>query len=140
MNISIRFLVAGVSMGLIIGLAACDKAQSAKTTGTSTDQMTGMIDNKMEDISKNPAEQDNMISKAIYNRAINAKVKTAILGDTDLRVLRIRVETTEGVTTLSGSVDTQQNSDKAMELAGPVDGVRGVENLLVVKANIDGDL
>jgi hyperosmotically inducible protein len=49
-------------------------------------------------------------------------------------VLRIHVDTNDGVTTLSGSVDTQQNSDKASEIAGTVTGVKVVENKLVVKA------
>ena len=122
-------------MVLVIGLAACNKEHAAEKTGKSTDQMTGtMVGNNMEEASRNPGAQKNMVSEPFNNRVINANVKTAILDDTDLRVLRIRVETANGVTTLSGSVDSQKNSDKAIEIAGAVAGVKSVENLLVVKA------
>jgi hyperosmotically inducible protein len=129
-----RFLVTGVSFMLIIGLAACNKEHSVEKMGKSTDQKTDMVSNNMEGLTNSPGEQINMFTHAIENRAITAKVKTAILGDTDLRVLRIHVDTNDGVTTLSGSVDTQQNSDKASEIAGTVTGVKVVENKLVVKA------
>ena len=133
MNISKRLLVTTVSMALFIGLAACNKEHTEEKTGKATDPMTGMVGDKMEQASGTPGAQHNMVSESIDNRAINANVKTAILADTDLRVLRISVETANGVTTLSGSVDSQQHSDKAGEVASAVDGVKEVENLLVVK-------
>jgi len=57
-----------------------------------------------------------------------------IVSDADLRVMRIRVETSDGVTTQTGSVDSQKSSDRAAEIVSTVTGVKRVKNLLVVKA------
>ncbi len=133
MNISTGLLATGATIMLVIGMAACNKNHPAESIGKSIDQTAGKIGDKMIGTAKNPRTQSNMVSDALDNREITAKVRTAILGDTDLRVLRIWVETTDGVTTLSGSVDSQLHSDKASEIAGTVAGVKGVDNQLIVK-------
>jgi len=133
MNISTGLLATGATIMLLIGMAACNKDHPAESIGKSIDQTARKIGDKMEGAAKNPRAQSNMVGDAIDNRVITAKVRTAILGDTDLRVLRIWIETTDGVTTLSGSVDSQLHSDKASEIAGTVAGVKGVDNQLIVK-------
>ncbi len=69
----------------------------------------------------------------IDDSVITAKVKTAILTDPELKVLQIDVETFKGVVQLSGFVDSRQMATRAVELAGTVNGVKGVKNSLIVK-------
>ena len=88
----------------------------------------------MDEASTKLGEQSDKAGEALDDAAITAKVKAAILAEPGLRVLQINVDTTKGVTTLSGSVDSQQNSDRAKEIAGAVVGVKGVENRLAVKS------
>ncbi len=133
MNISKRFLLAGASMILVFGLSACDKKGPAETAGKSIDQATENAGDKMDETSKDIGDQSDKTGVAIDDAAITAKVKAAILAEPGLKVLQINVDTTKGVTTLSGSVDSQQSSDRAKEIAGAVTGVKGVENQLVVK-------
>lgn len=134
MNISTRFLLAGASMILAVGLAACDKQHPAETAGKSIDQTAEKAGDKMDEASKKLGEQSGKAGEALDDAAITAKVKAAILAEPGLRVLQINVDTTKGVTMLSGSVDSQQSSDRAKEIAGAVAGVKGVENQLVVKS------
>jgi len=117
-----------------VGLAACDKQHPAETAGKSIDQATEKVGDKMDEASKKLGEQSGKAGEALDDAAITAKVKAAILAEPGLRVLQISVDTTKGVTTLSGSADSQQSSDRAKEIAGAVAGVKGVENQLVVKA------
>lgn len=79
------------------------------------------------------AEVDNKAIAGFDDIAIAAEVKATILTDPDLEDLQINVDTTKGVTTLSGSADSQQSSARAEELAGTVEGVERVENQLVIK-------
>ena len=65
--------------------------------------------------------------------AITTKVKTSILGDSKLKLLQISVETYKGVVQLSGFVDSTAAADKAAELARTVNGVKSVNNSLIVK-------
>ena len=64
-----------------------------------------------------------------------AKVKAAIFAEPGLKTLQISVDTIKGVVTLSGSVDSQADSDQAKGLASAVSGVNEVDNRLALKAN-----
>jgi len=70
---------------------------------------------------------------AIGDAAITGKVKTALIGDPDVKALVIDVDTKNGVVTLSGSADTPAHSEKATTVAQGVEGVKSVENHLTVK-------
>ena len=58
---------------------------------------------------------------------ITAKVKAAILGDSDLKVNEINVETFKGVVQLSGFVRSQADMDKAIQVARGGAGVKSVK-------------
>jgi len=69
----------------------------------------------------------------IDDSVITAKVKTAILGETDLKVAEINVETFKGTVQLSGFVGSQAVIDRAGVLARGVSGVKAVKNSLQIK-------
>jgi osmotically-inducible protein OsmY len=69
----------------------------------------------------------------IDDSAITAKVKAAIFHDPMLKVFQISVESYKGVVQLSGFVDSERASTKAVEVAESVKGVKAVKNSLVVK-------
>jgi len=69
----------------------------------------------------------------VDDSTITAKVKAAILGDPDLKVLQINVETFKGVVQLSGFVNSPQVVSRAGEVASRVSGVKSVKNNLLVK-------
>lgn len=127
MKISQSIKLAGVSMLLAVGLAACDKPGPAETAGKKIDQTADKVGDKM-------GVQSAKAGVAIDDTEITTKVKAAIFAEPGLKTLQISVDTVKGVVTLSGSVDTQSNSNRAKELARAVTGVNGVENRLVVKS------
>ena len=63
------------------------------------------------------------------------KVKTALMDADDVKSGQINVETKGGVVQLSGFVSSAAMKAKASEVAAAVDGVKKVNNVLVVKAN-----
>lgn len=69
----------------------------------------------------------------IDDTTITTKVKAEIFNDPMLKVLQINVESYKGVVQLSGFVDSRQAIERAVQIAGAVEGVKGVENSLVVK-------
>jgi len=69
----------------------------------------------------------------IDDSAITTKVKSAILGDSALKVFQINVETFKGEVQLSGFVDSAEMKTKAGEVARGVSGVKSVKNNLIVK-------
>ena len=64
--------------------------------------------------------------------AITTKVKAAVFRDPELSVLDIGVETFKGVVRLSGSVDAPEDKAMAAEIASRIEGVRQVQNDLIV--------
>ena len=64
---------------------------------------------------------------------ITTKVKAAVLRDSSLKSAEINVETFKGVVQLSGFVNSQEDIEKAVTLAGSIEGVQSVNNAMVVK-------
>jgi len=128
----------GISMLLVAGLAACDNPGPAETAGKKIDQTAEKagikIGEAVDKVGEKLEAHGEKAGVAIEDAEITAKVKAAIFAEPGLRTLQISVDTVKGVVTLSGSVDTQPNSDRAKGLAGAVMGVNGVENRLVLKS------
>ena len=60
--------------------------------------------------------------------AITSEVKAKLLADDIVPSRKVKVETTDGVVQLSGTVDSQAQSDRAESIAKAVDGVKSVKN------------
>jgi osmotically-inducible protein OsmY len=69
----------------------------------------------------------------VDDTVISSKVRAQIIGDKDLKLSQIDVETYKGIVQLSGFVDTIQTKWHAGSVAGSVRGVRQVANNLIVK-------
>jgi hyperosmotically inducible protein len=64
---------------------------------------------------------------------LTGKVKAALMDAADVKSMQINVETHGGVTQLAGFVTSEKMKEKAGKIAGDVNGVKSVENVLVVK-------
>lgn len=74
------------------------------------------------------------ISASIDDSMITTKVKAAIIAEPALSAVDIKVNTTDGVVTLSGTITAPEKADRAIQLAHTVDGVKAINNELVVKS------
>ncbi|HUX91017.1 MAG TPA: BON domain-containing protein [Gallionellaceae bacterium] len=139
MKASKNLKLIGMSMILVVGLGACEKPGPAETAGKKIDETADKAGQKIgkvvDEVGEKMSEQGAKAGIAIDDTEITAKVKAAIFAEPGLKTLQISVDTERGVVTLSGSVDSQSNSDMAKALAGAVDGVKEVENRLVLKSN-----
>jgi len=71
---------------------------------------------------------------------ITGLVKTRLAADDRVRASEINVDTTNGVVTLTGNVDSQEARDRAMELASETSGVHDVRDMISVrKGSASGD-
>jgi hyperosmotically inducible periplasmic protein len=150
MKISKNIKLIGISMLLIVVLAACDNPGPAETAGKNIDRAADATGKNFDDAGKKMveagkkigaeadkvgiklAEQSATADVAINDTEITARVKAAIFAEPDLKTLQISVDTVKGLVTLRGSVDSLSSSDKAKTLASAVANVREVDNRLVV--------
>ncbi|HEI2547493.1 TPA: molecular chaperone OsmY [Escherichia coli] len=65
--------------------------------------------------------------------ATTSEIKAKLLADDIVPSRKVKVETTDGVVQLSGTVDSQAQSDRAESIAKAVDGVKSVKNDLKTK-------
>ena len=104
MNRTIKTFALVFALALPAALSACAPTRTSESTGQYVDDST-----------------------------ITAKVKSAILGDPDLKVLQIEVKTFKGKVQLAGFVDRPIMIARAGEVARRVEGVAAVQNDLIVK-------
>lgn len=64
----------------------------------------------------------------VDDAVITTKVKAAIFDRPTLKLLEIKVDTTKGVVTLSGSVRSQSIIDEAIDVARRAAGVKSIRN------------
>jgi osmotically-inducible protein OsmY len=73
------------------------------------------------------------VGETIDDATITTRVKTALLNDPDVGGLRIDVDTFKGLVTLSGSVKTAAERDKAIAIAKRIGGVTDVKSTLQIQ-------
>ncbi|MBK5969298.1 MULTISPECIES: BON domain-containing protein [Thiorhodovibrio] len=126
-------LVVAACLSASLGLAGCDKEGGAEEAGRKMDEAAERMGNQLDATKESMGEKADETGNYLSDAAITAKIKAEILGDSALKVLQIDVTTTDGVVTLSGTVDSQSSLDRASELARNNQGVTSVENNLVVE-------
>ena len=104
------------ALAVTTALGACNKAerQEAKTEAQQAASRT---------------------SAAVDDAAITTKVKAALLADDQVKGTQINVDTNAGIVKLTGTVDSQAQVQRAVEVAKGVSGVQKVENNLAASAN-----
>jgi osmotically-inducible protein OsmY len=69
----------------------------------------------------------------IDDSAISNKVRAEFISDKDLNIFQIDVTTYKGIVQLSGFVNSGAIKARATRIASGVDGVRRVQNNLIIK-------
>jgi hyperosmotically inducible protein len=154
-----RFIFALV-IGVVVGAAAVwvyssnHGRHSLNTTGeqieNSTKSARDSIQDKMKELDLRPEqikedlartgqvvrrkaqEAGQAISDATADARITGAIKGKLLANKDLSAMSISVNTTGGVVTMSGSVNSPEEISKAMVLAMDTDGVREVISTMQV--------
>ena len=72
------------------------------------------------------------VGETVDDATITARVKTALLNDPQVGGLKIDVDTTRGIVTMSGIVKSPAEADRAVQLARQQSGVKDVKSTLQV--------
>ena len=93
-----------VVLMMIVAFAACASTQKQESTGEYVD-----------------------------DSVITSKIKTKLASDDFLKSFQIGVQSRKGIVQLSGFVNSQNAVDRAGQIARSVEGVKSVQNSLIVK-------
>ena len=78
------------------------------------------------------------VSQSIDDATTSTRVKTALLNEPDIAVTKIDVDTSQGVVTLTGTVRSKEEEERAIATARRVSGVRISHGMLNFSAGIPG--
>ena len=73
------------------------------------------------------------VGNEIDDTVVTAKVKSALLGDPEIKAFDIKVETRKGLVLLSGFVDNQFQMDRVVSVVRNVEGVTGTESGMTLR-------
>ncbi len=79
------------------------------------------------------AEQQKQTKRVVSDSTITSKIKSKYLVEKNFRSFDVSVKTKDGVVILSGFVKDQSTKTRAEQIARATEGVKSVENALVVK-------
>jgi len=64
---------------------------------------------------------------------VTAQIRTALMNEAVYKVNQIRIETVNGIVTLTGTVQSRPEADRVVEMTKTVQGVREIRNSLDVR-------
>jgi hyperosmotically inducible protein len=85
------------------------------------------------------ATDERTVGTQIDDATLSTTVKTRLIEEADIPARKIDVDVLEGEVILTGVVDTREQKQKAVEIAGHVEGVRKVTDNLQVGIKTIGD-
>jgi osmotically-inducible protein OsmY len=125
-----NILLPAAACCLALVLAGCDKSP---TTTKASDTQTSMAQPNAATPAQPSAIQATAdTQKPDPDAALADKVKAALAGDKDTKLLPIDVRSSDGAVTLYGTADNKRLRSKAEQIAMHVEGVKSVSNNLQV--------
>ena len=115
-----------LSAGIALLFTGCNRQEAVPSSASTPASATTTTAN----VSPPPS---TTVGTEIDDTVVTTKVKSALLGDQDIKGFDIKVETRKGIVLLSGFVDNQARADRAIVVVRAVEGVKGVENNMTIK-------
>lgn len=116
-------------LGLLIILALA----SFITAGCTTTKNTGVaIKEGSTAVGKQAGEEAKDVGKTVEDASITSAIKMKFANDELVSASTINVDTNEGHVTLTGTVGSQAELDRAVLLGRSVDGVKSVHSNLTI--------
>jgi hyperosmotically inducible periplasmic protein len=114
----------------VVQLSGFARSESEKTAATKVAESVSGVKQVVNSVAVAPATS---LSTKLDDSLVTGKVKAALMDAADVKSLQINVETHDGVTQLAGFVASEAMKDKAGRITTGIDGVKRVDNVLVVK-------
>ena len=114
----------------VVQLSGFARSEDEKAAATRVAESVEGVKKVLNSVAVAPATS---MGTKLDDSLTTGKVKAALMDAADVKSLQINVETRDGVTQLAGFVATAAMKDKAGQITAGIDGVKSVDNVLVVK-------
>lgn len=121
------------ALALTLGLAACNR-QDNTTVGEKMDSAVKSTERAAGEVKRDAGNMVDKVEAKVDDMSITAAIKADLAKDPDLSAMKINVDTTSGVVTLTGPAPSMAAKERAATIVHNVKGVAGVNNNLEVGA------
>jgi hyperosmotically inducible protein len=128
-------LIVGLALGASIALAACERTdQSALRSDTKklAEDTATAARNAARRVEQGTQKAADTAIQVAGDTAIAARVKTALLAEKNVKSTDVSVDAFQGKVILRGTVPDAEQIALAAQVARAVDGVKSVDNRLIV--------
>lgn len=139
-----RLLIkACIAGAFLLGASACDQKPSAEKVGRNIDraiekvgpkveQAANVAEKKLEQAGKVMREKTAAAGEVVDDVTLSARVKTALIAEPGVKARDVNVESKDGVVALYGKAESSEQKELAAKVVSGVQGVKSVDNRLVV--------
>jgi hypothetical protein len=131
MNALRALLTTAIAGVVVVGVAACDRPADRDRSSAAPPPSTSQAP-ATTPTTPPPPVAERGAGQAIDDAGITAKVKTALAAEKDVRAIGINVDTVQGNVTLTGQVASQNEAERALQVARSIEGVKSVDSKLTV--------
>jgi hyperosmotically inducible periplasmic protein len=135
---SFRLIVPAILFGMVLSVPAL--AQDNNETASQSMHQAGQnVEQAGSDTAAAAKDAYHGTERAVQDTTITAEVKTELARDKQVRSSAIHVTTTAGVVTLKGSVPSLTVAKHVQQVVGQTEGVKSVDNKLLVISSAGTD-
>ena len=127
-NLALRIAVVAAS-SLVGSLGGCDVKQGGDTDGR---KLGGTVEQAGRGVEARMHDGRARGASNLADSTITARIKAVYVEEPQLQFQHINVDTVNGIAILSGAVASQASSDRAEQLASMIEGVRSIDNRLMI--------
>jgi|APAra7269096661_1048516.scaffolds.fasta_scaffold00046_183 hypothetical protein len=120
------------AIALMAALAGCNRHDDTRTPGQKLDGAIAETKQSSEQAKAKVNEAVAGAEAAVSDATIITKINAALVADDKLKAGHIDVKANDGRVTLTGTAPDSESQSRASTLALAVNGVRSVDNQLVV--------
>ena len=132
-------LLAALTLAAALGACSRQQPDDELSAGQRVDKAAAETKSEsrelMADARMSARDAADKTDQVTSDMGITAKVNAALVADDQLKATQINVDTRDGQVTLSGKAPDAKARERATTLASAVDGVKQVNNQLVVGKN-----
>jgi hyperosmotically inducible protein len=131
-NYALKLTVPAILFGMVLSVPSFAQDEPA---GQEMHQAGQKMEQAGSDTADAAKDAYHGTKRAVKDTTITAEVKTALASDKNVKASAIHVDTVAGVVTLNGRVNSPEMAQHAAQLAEQANGVRSVNNQLMVASS-----
>lgn len=141
-----KTMILTLILGIMFGFSfACSTAKNtgeavkegteevAEEVGDKTEDVAEEVGDKAEDVGQAVKETAEEAGEEVQDGSITVAIKMKFVNDELVSASHIDVDTSNGLVTLNGTVASQEEAIRAVELAQEVSGVKNVRSNLIIE-------